>query len=988
MFRPIFGLMILLTVFAILPVYAEGPVLPSPVLELQGTPAPTMQLPNEVETGEPGVENASPGGPAAGIVATITVGSSPRGIAANPNTNRIYVAYGSSTVSVIDGATQSVIKNITVGSNPFYQIGINLSTNRVYVPNNGSSSLSVIDGNTNAVIKTISGLGSTPEGVDVHPGRNRVYVTHGGSSLSVIDGATNTISSVTATGTWNHQVAVNPNTDRAYVSRSDPNLVAVINLATNQKTTDINAVGHPAIDTITNRVYLAHYSSALVTVIDGATNSVITTIAKQGSGGLVAVNSLTHCIYATNPSRNTVSIIDGVTNQAVGTVVVGINPMGITVNSVTGLVYVANNGSGNVSVIRDDVCNESREYTIAGRVTRTDGNPLSGVAISDGAGHSVLTDASGNYTLGGVVAGTYTLTPSKSDWTTFSPASRTVTVPPDATGQDFTATAEKHPLILLPGMMASWNWSCFSVGIGCGDRAQWGWTPVQAAAVYRPLIAEFNAAGYTEANGYLKVIFYDWRRPIGEHAALVNDTVHALLAQTGASEVDIVGHSMGGLVGRAYVQSNLYDGKVSHLITIGSPHRGAAQAYPTWEGAMIYGSGWLGKADRVVYALMSWQLGKLNDLARLAFFRSIASSQNLLPIDNYLYDEGNNDQPKPVGSLQQQNNFLPGLDADLATLFARTDVSTFVGTGKSTTARFYVYDRPFFDYPLWDDGKPDWTREAEFGGDGDETVASASAALPAPAHVMTFSGVNHGALPGNSEVISNVFATLGIPLPVGAASQPTAAEEPVLILALDGSGELLVTDALGRQVGSGGSTIPGAQYFSAPGDSVKLVIIPAPEPGELAIGMHGALADTYRLGLLDTFGPPSTVITDVMELWDTAQGLAAASTPITFTTTYTAGMQAPPPLLAEVPMIELPLRAGSLTVLGRATPGAIVEVRDADSGAVLGSALVDAQGRFSVALLAPIGLRQRVYPWSQGMAGVTITAQPLTTYLPTVLRGP
>jgi pimeloyl-ACP methyl ester carboxylesterase len=47
--------------------------------------------------------------------------------------------------------------------------------------------------------------------------------------------------------------------------------------------------------------------------------------------------------------------------------------------------------------------------------------------------------------------------------------------------------------------------------------------------------------------------------------------VHAL---TGAPQVDIVGHSMGGVVGRYYVQLLGGDGAVANLVTLGSPHLG------------------------------------------------------------------------------------------------------------------------------------------------------------------------------------------------------------------------------------------------------------------------------------------------------------------------------------------------------------------------------------------------------------------------------
>jgi hypothetical protein len=45
---------------------------------------------------------------------------------------------------------------------------------------------------------------------------------------------------------------------------------------------------------------------------------------------------------------------------------------------------------------------------------------------------------------------------------------------------------------------------------------------------------------------------------------------------TGAAEVDIVGHSMGGVVGRYYVSLAGGDAYVRNLITIGSPHAGTS----------------------------------------------------------------------------------------------------------------------------------------------------------------------------------------------------------------------------------------------------------------------------------------------------------------------------------------------------------------------------------------------------------------------------
>jgi hypothetical protein len=78
-------------------------------------------------------------------------------------------------------------------------------------------------------------------------------------------------------------------------------------------------------------------------------------------------------------------------------------------------------------------------YSISGRVVDGSGNPIPGVTISDNAGHTTTTGNDGRYTLSGLAAGTYTIIPSKSGYI-FSPPSRAVTVPPDATGKDFTGS--------------------------------------------------------------------------------------------------------------------------------------------------------------------------------------------------------------------------------------------------------------------------------------------------------------------------------------------------------------------------------------------------------------------------------------------------------------------------------------------------------------------------------------------------------------------
>ena len=78
------------------------------------------------------------------------------GAAVNPEDDRIYVAnYHDDTVSVIDSVTHNIIATIAVADGP-QSVAVNTSTNRIYVGNGLTpTSLSVIDGATHTVIDTM-----------------------------------------------------------------------------------------------------------------------------------------------------------------------------------------------------------------------------------------------------------------------------------------------------------------------------------------------------------------------------------------------------------------------------------------------------------------------------------------------------------------------------------------------------------------------------------------------------------------------------------------------------------------------------------------------------------------------------------------------------------------------------------------------------------------------------------------------------------------
>ncbi len=62
-------------------------------------------------------------------------------------------------------------------------------------------------------------------------------------------------------------------------------------------------------------------------------------------------------------------------------------------------------------------------------------------------------------------------------------------------------------------------------------------------------------------------------------AALLGEHIERICEQTGSDRVHVVGHSLGGLIARYYVQRLRGDSRVRTLVTLGTPHGGTLAAY-------------------------------------------------------------------------------------------------------------------------------------------------------------------------------------------------------------------------------------------------------------------------------------------------------------------------------------------------------------------------------------------------------------------------
>jgi pimeloyl-ACP methyl ester carboxylesterase len=130
---------------------------------------------------------------------------------------------------------------------------------------------------------------------------------------------------------------------------------------------------------------------------------------------------------------------------------------------------------------------------------------------------------------------------------------------------------------------------------------------------YLPLKLALQAAGYT-----VRCFAYDWRRDISESGAVLA----RLLAAEPARDLSLIGHSMGGLIARIALRSNIGP-RIQRLITLGAPHGGSYAPV---------------LAVRGVYPLVRRlaQIDRMHSAEMLArdVFSSFHSLYQMLPLDN------------------------------------------------------------------------------------------------------------------------------------------------------------------------------------------------------------------------------------------------------------------------------------------------------------------------------------------------------------------
>jgi hypothetical protein len=115
--------------------------------------------------------------------------------------------------------------------------------------------------------------------------------------------------------------------------------------------------------------------------------------------------------------------------------------------------------------------------------------------------------------------------------------------------------AEKNVVILLPGFAGSWDVPAILSG-----QTGTNWKIPPFVKEYDGIINSLTSAGY-EQNKDFYVFPYDWRKNLDSLA----DDLNSFITSKNITQrkIDIVGHSMGGLVARTYLKNTTTPGKQS-----------------------------------------------------------------------------------------------------------------------------------------------------------------------------------------------------------------------------------------------------------------------------------------------------------------------------------------------------------------------------------------------------------------------------------------
>lgn len=312
-----------------------------------------------------------------------------------------------------------------------------------------------------------------------------------------------------------------------------------------------------------------------------------------------------------------------------------------------------------------------------------------------------------------------------------------------------------NPIIFIPGLMGSIGGEM----LGCKK----GWGFGVASFFYKPFIKELGKLGY-RLNKDLFICYYDWRKNCNH---IVGQYLLPLLIEVGEKhpnqKIDLFCHSMGGLVGRTYIQDRRYSYNIRNLMIWGTPNKGSVEAYYLWSMGEIMNN--KENKENQLFEIIRrgyiWLLTKIldiplgkNNVEKL--HENFQGLRDLLPTYDYRYvlaykDKNNNYVYIPTEYIKYKNKYINSLNKNIDILHSRIkETYCFIGTNKETEKTLIVDKKALFN------NKDENIINSLKTKNGDGTVTVKSASID-KGNIFLIEGSHSGILVKSIKYIANIY---------------------------------------------------------------------------------------------------------------------------------------------------------------------------------------------------------------------------------------
>jgi hypothetical protein len=447
---------------------------------------------------------------------------------------------------------------------------------------------------------------------------------------------------------------------------------------------------------------------------------------------------------------------------------------------------------------------------------------------------------------------------------------------------------------------------------------------IEYDAVDRPNRRTMNGCDMNQTNADLFLFPYDWRNKNEQSANDLKDFIGCIKRLYNAQndpnfKVQIIAHSMGGLVARRYILDGVYGSApythhVERMITLGTPWLGAPKAIlPIYNGEF---EGVNSLIDKNILKEVGRFMPGPHELLPSRVYVNELGDQTLPPDPgDYPFGERNWDidqsgrwesiytfgrfenwtnqlRPSPISPIQ------PGTNTDLFhnKLFAGRNLQdnwttdstgvtyyNFTGLANNSTIGSLVATSVWQGNQIKSELKIEYTR-------GDGTVPAISSSRQSargnylgPATPKVFLNVQHLELPNDYRVYLSIKCVLETPNPNTCINQlngvytPAQAtqivDEPVYILKISGSQSILISDSFGNTtdplstshdegVASISTTVTGNDYLSAvfPSEqNYRIVIRTSLTPISITLTKNTGETTNQAIRYIDLLLPPNVL---------------------------------------------------------------------------------------------------------------------------------